>query len=62
MEAQTARTPVVISSEATSGRVNGESIKSRNSAKTEKRITKPPTCVRTAKLSMMELLTEAMKD
>ena len=61
-EAQTARTPVVISREATSGRVSGESMRSANSARTEKRITKPPTCVMVVKLSMIELLTEVMKE
>lgn len=58
---QIARTPVVISREATSGSAIGESIRSTNSDKTENRITNPPTCVRTVKLSMMELLTEPMK-
>ena len=61
-EAQTARTPVVISREATSGRVRGESMSRTNSARTEKRMTKPPTCVMTVKLSIIELLTEAIKD
>lgn len=60
-EAQTARTPVVISREATSGRTSGESMSSTNSARTEKRMTKPPTCVMIVKLSMIELLTVEMK-
>lgn len=62
VETQIDRTPVVISRAATSGRVRGESMSSANSARTEKRMTNPPTCVMTAKLSMMELLTEVMKD
>ena len=61
VEAQTDRTPVVISREATNGSVSGDSVKRINSARTENRITKPPTCVRTVKLSMMELLMEVMK-
>ncbi len=57
-EAQTALTPVVISSAATRGNVKGELMRSANSARTEKRITKPPTSVMVVKLSMIELLTE----
>lgn len=57
-----ARTPVVISNMETNGRTAGESIKSKNSAKTENKMTYPPTLVRTAKLSMIEWLTEARSE
>ena len=61
-EAQMARTPLVISREATKGRMTGVSIKSRNSARIENRMTYPPTRVRMEKLSMMEVLTEPVNE
>ena len=61
-EVQIARTPVVISSDATRGRLSGELMSRTNSARTEKRMTKPPTWVMTVKLSMIELLREVMKE